>query len=47
MRRLSVIETEANENLPKVEDIQLPTGKVSKKTTIMFTKYIFDAYHTC
>ena len=38
MRRLSVIETEANENLPKVEDIQLPTGKVSKKITIMFSK---------
>ena len=38
MRRLSVIETEANENLPKVEDIQLPTGKVSMKITIMFSK---------
>ena len=29
MRRLSVIETEADENLPQIEDIQLPTGKVS------------------
>ena len=50
MRRVSVIETEANENLPKVEDIQLPTGKVSKKIIMMFskmTKYLFDAFHTC
>ena len=28
MRRLSDIENETDENLPKNEDIQLPTGKV-------------------
>ena len=28
MRRLSDIENETNENLPKNEDVQLPTGKV-------------------
>ena len=28
MRRLSDIENETDENLPKNEDVQLPTGKV-------------------